>query len=91
MSAEAWPTEAAATAAVDAAARKLWDMQRVMLPPSMGDMVYADLAPMRKNDLRRAVLDVVWAALYSLPDPRYIAWEEGRAAGPDTINPYKEA
>jgi len=73
---EAWPTEDLATKAVDAAARS--EYERVAEP---GSMPWEDVPATIKLALRQHCLPIVWAALQNLPDPRYAAWEEGRAAG----------
>lgn len=84
MSAEAWPTEAAATAAVEAAARKVYEISvanhREVAPPDTQFAEYDDLDPMLKLAYREAALPTVWAALQALPDPRHAAWEQGYIA-----------
>lgn len=100
MSAETWPTEAAATAAVDAAARaaarEFWATQTEGAEDAPN---FDDLTPIQKLALREAVLVPVWAALQALPDPRSAAWEVGHAtaceeSGSDCldyhVNPYRE-
>ena len=76
---ESWPTEEAATKAVNAAAREVYERLR---QARMGDAPTWDVldAP-TKLPFREAVLPTVWAALTALPDPRYAAWEEGYAGG----------
>lgn len=61
------PSEAEATIAVDAAARKAWDLQR----EALRDQGYATpefdaLAPAERLRVREQVLPLVWAALESL-------------------------
>ena len=74
--AEAWPTEDLATKAVDAAAKDLFERSN---PKALTP--WAELDAGIKLEIRQAVLPIVWAALTDLPDPRYAAFEEGRAAG----------
>lgn len=74
MSAEQWPTEAAATAAVEALAEKLFSGQR----PGQS---WADADPLVKHHIRESVLPLVWDVINVLPDPRHAAWEEGWSAG----------
>lgn len=67
------PSEAEAIIAVDAAARKAWDLQRVALR----DQGYATpefdaLAPAEKLRVREQVLPLVWAALEAIARPRDI-------------------
>lgn len=85
MNAEAWPTEAAATAAVEAAAKKAYDMEvevrRHAFPPGVIFREWEQIEPAQKIRLRVAVLPLVWAALGAVPDPRHVAWAEGREAG----------
>lgn len=64
------PSEAEATIAVDAAARKAWDLQR----EALRDQGYATpefdaLAPAEKLRVREQVLPFVWAALEALERP----------------------
>lgn len=66
-------SEAEATIAVDAAARKAWDLQRVELR----DQGYATpewdaLAPTQQLRVREQVLPLVWAALEAVAKPRDI-------------------
>lgn len=73
------PSEAEATIAVDAAARKAWDLRRAALR----DQGYATpefdaLGPGEKLRVREQVLPLVWAALESLERP---------AAAPEHIRP----
>ena len=97
---EAWPTEHLATRAVDAAARKAFERYRASAEATK-DLDWEDLAPTTHLRFREVVLPVAWAALTSLPDPRYAAWLEGHAAGladsnrwydgildQDAVNPY---
>lgn len=83
--AEPWPTEDAATKAVDAAARRAWEVdvakRRTVFPPGMKFPDFDDLEPTQKLEIRNAVLPLVWAALTALPDPRYAAFEQGAEAG----------
>lgn len=95
MGAEAWPTEAAATAAVDAAARKAWDDVRGALTPSLSRTEFDDLPVERRLEIRNGVLGMVWAALEALPDPRHAAWQQGHdtaydihPGNPAATNPY---
>lgn len=85
MSAEAWPTEVAATAAVEAAARKTYEdgiAARAQVYPDGVELTsWDDLHAVGKLEVRNAVLPIVWAALAALPDPRYAVFEEGYAAG----------
>lgn len=104
MTAEAWPTEDAATRAVDAAARKIYEIsvanQREITDPEVQFAEFDDLDPALKLAYREAALPAVWAALEDLPDPRRTAWELGYSSGfrsgadldrtePD--NPYPES
>lgn len=77
--AEAWPTEDLATKAVDAGARASYERAVANYADEVPS--WADLDPIQKLALRESVLPLIWAALTDLPDPRYAAWEEGRAAG----------
>lgn len=96
MSAEPWPTEDAATKAVDAAARAYYDEQikarREVFPPSAVFPTFDELEPEVRLGLREGVLPLVWAAVAALPDPRYATWTEGVIAGGNgldtTDNPY---
>lgn len=76
---EAWPTEDLATKAVDKAARTAYERSVANYAAEVPD--WDDLPATTKLDIRQSVLPLVWAALTGLPDPRYAAWEEGRAAG----------
>lgn len=82
---EQWPTEAAATAAVDAVAKKMYEQQAESAGYDLPSWEDAD--PMVQLRAREAVLPLVWQVIAALPDPRYVAWEEGNAAG-DVDNPY---
>lgn len=100
--AEAWPTEAAATAGVEAAARRVYFRQHGDNPQAPA---WEDLSATTKLEYRDAVLGIVWAALEALPDPRREAWIHGyvggysdggfdaAGAGPHdyATNPYEEA
>lgn len=86
MTAEAWPTEDAATKAVDAAARKAYEDRVARLRRRIPEKVQAELGPRTEwvdlppeiaLDWREQVLPIVWAALEALPDPRRAAWELG--------------
>ena len=81
----AWPRESDATVAVEAAARKIYEISvanhREIAPTGTQFAEYDDLDPMLKLSYREAALPAVWAALSALPDPRHGAWEEGYAAG----------
>ena len=86
MSAEAWPTEAAATKAVDAAARRAFEDSRRETAEATGIPLerYADwddIGKVVQRQWRERVLSTVWAALSSLPDPRHTAWTLGYVAG----------
>lgn len=81
MAAEAWPTEDLATKAVDAAARDAFE--RFKEADGGITLDWDDLDAVTKLRFRESVLPIVWAALTSLPDPRYAAWEEGKIAGAD--------
>lgn len=87
MSADkSWPTEDLATKAVDTAARAAFEFQRVESAKSTGIPAerYSDwdgIGRVVQLQWRQQVLPIVWAALTDLPDPRYAAFEEGRAAG----------
>ena len=81
---EAWPTEDAATKAVDAAARVQWEniRQAYAMDPHPQFLPEFDLLPAAKRlEVRQTVLPTIWEALKALPDPRYAAWAEGYAAG----------
>jgi hypothetical protein len=87
---EPWPTEEAATAAVDAVARKVYEQQ---FPPGSQFPTFDELPANDKVTVRNSVLPLVWTALEALPDPRYAAWEQGLQAGISTTsaqfsNPY---
>lgn len=73
MTDKAWPREADATMAVEAAAKAYYDS--VSKAPDAP--AWDDLDVMVKLDVRNAVLSVVWAALKALPDPRHGAFLEG--------------
>lgn len=67
------PSEAEATIAVDAAARKAWDLQR----EALRDQGYATpefdaLAPTEQLRVREQVLPLVWAALEATTRPRHV-------------------
>lgn len=90
MTAEAWPTEDAATRAVDGAARKAYEDRAARLRRRIPEKVQAELGPRTEwvdlppeiaIDWREQVLPIVWAALEALPDPRHGAWTEGYHAG----------
>lgn len=86
MTAEKWPTEAAATAAVDVAARKAHEIEltrvRGLIPPTQHHLLpeWEQLGSMDQLALRERVLPLVWAALEALPDPRFGAWQAGKNA-----------
>lgn len=82
MSVEAWPTEEAATVAVDVAARKVFEAQRPDIP-GVPQVEWEHLSPTVKLGIRESVLPIIWAALAALPDPRYAAWIEGFEEGSD--------
>lgn len=79
--AEAWPREADATVAVEAAARKTYEdgmaARAEVYPEGTQFTPWDDLGPVGKLEVRNAVLPIVWAALAALPDPRHEAWAEG--------------
>lgn len=91
-----WVNEAAMTAALDAAARKAWELsceeRAKSYPPGTRFPDYDELLPMAKHRFAEQVMPIVWAALSALPDPRYAVWEEGYVAGvasPEAdTNPY---
>lgn len=56
------PSEHEATVAVDAAARRLYDLA--------GGTAFDALSAEAKRQLKQQVLDVVWAALEAIPDRR---------------------
>jgi len=72
-----------ATVAVDAAARRAFeigreDAARLLLPSEQAKLSqWDDLPPLLKNQWRDGVLHIVWAALEALPEPRRNAWLEG--------------
>jgi hypothetical protein len=94
-------SEQEATAAVTAAARKLFEDQAAVLldvpveelPPTAR---FDARPPLEQNHYRETVLPIVWAALEALPDPRRGAWFEGYHAGTllgvghDDACPYSE-
>ena len=79
MSDQAWPTEDMGTKAVEAAARTYYERSVA----NYADQVptWDQLSMVDRRNLKDVVLPIVWAALTALPDPRYAAFEEGRAAG----------
>jgi hypothetical protein len=79
--AESWPTEDAATGAVDAAARDAWTRFAATKSWDGNPPGFDDLDATVQLQFREVVLPAVWAALTALPDPRYAAWEQGRTAG----------
>lgn len=85
MSAEPWPTEEAATKAVEAAARKVYETDlensRQVFPPGVVFATWEQLSPNKRLEIRQQVLPVVWAALEALSDPRHAAWANGYHAG----------
>lgn len=86
MSAEAWPTEAAATAAVEAVARKAYEDQRraTVEETRIAIELFPDwdhIGPVVQLQWRERVLPLVWATIAALPDPRFATWTEGYAAG----------
>lgn len=84
-------------AAVEAAARNLWERQRGSLSPS-ANKPWEDLHPMAQLGLRENVLSIVVAALEAVePVMKHEAWAEGHDAGPESHalfcecpNPYPE-
>lgn len=98
MTAEAWPTEDAATKAVDAAARAAYEAgvkaRREVFPPSATFPEFDELSANEKVTVKNGVLPWVWAALEALPDPRHGAWVEGLYCslrhGYEDDNPYPE-
>lgn len=77
--AEPWPTEDAATKAVDAAARDAYERYRRTLAPREAPE-FDELEANVRLHFREVVLPTVWAALTALPDPRYAAFEQGAAS-----------
>lgn len=79
----AWPTEEAATKAVDAAARRVHQDWADEILEKLGATVqpFDEMPPAEQLPFRESVLPVVWAALTALPDPRYAAYEHGFADG----------
>lgn len=83
---EAWPTEAAATAAVEAVARKAFEDARTETAEATKIPIerYADwehAGAVVQLQWRQRVLPLVWATIEALPDPRYLVFEEGYEAG----------
>lgn len=67
------PTEGEATIAVDAAARKAWDLHRAELrEQGFATPEFDDLGPSERLRIRNQVLPLVWAALEVLPRPSEI-------------------
>lgn len=67
------PTEAEATIAVEAAARKAWNLQRAELRDrGFPSPEFDHLDPMQQHRIREQVLLLVWAALEVLPRPSEI-------------------
>lgn len=84
MPENSWPTEDAATKAVDAAARKAHEESRREVAeatriPIERYSTWDEAGPIVQNQWRQRVLPIVWAALTALTDPRYPAWNEGYA------------
>lgn len=84
--AETWPTEDAATKAVDAVARKAFDEARQATAEATRIPIekYADwdnAGPVVQLQWRERVLPLVWATIEALPDPRHGAWVEGYTDG----------
>lgn len=82
---EAWPTEAAATKAVEAVARKAFEDSRAEVARQTGidsDLYpsWDDAGPVIQHQWRDRVLPLVWATIEALPDPRHAAWAEGAAS-----------
>lgn len=95
MSAEQWPTEDAATKAVDAAAKNFFERAvKAQGGDPDGVDAWENQEPTIKNVWRQQVLPIVWAALQALPDPRSTAWLQGLYAGLrggyEDDNPYEE-
>lgn len=81
------PSEGEATIAVDAAARKAWDLQRAELRDrGFPSPEFDDLDPMERHRIRNQVLPLVWAALEVLPRPSEI-----RNQVAESIEAYAEA
>lgn len=67
------PSEAEATLAVDAAARKAWDLHRIELrDQGFATPDFDALGPAEKLRVREQVLPLVWAALEAIARPRDI-------------------
>ena len=67
------PTEGESTIAVDAAARKAWDLHRAELrDQGFATPEFDDLGPAERLRIREQVLPLVWAALEVLPRPSEI-------------------
>jgi len=83
-----WPTSAAATAALKAAARKAYENPDPEFPD------YDDLPEPVRRQVEEDLLPLIWAALQAVSDPRYAAWEQGYSKGSsaiwngETTNPY---
>ncbi|HXH77335.1 hypothetical protein [Nocardioides sp.] len=81
------PTEGEATVAVDAAARKAWDLQRAQLrDQGFPSPEFDDLDPMQQLQIRQQVLPIVWAALEAIPRPSEI-----RAQVAESIEAYADS
>lgn len=78
---EPWPTEAAATAAVKAAAIKAYENAMKAGGDIVGAPDYDDLPEPTRRQVEEDLLPLVWAALQAIPDPRYAAWEQGLYCG----------
>lgn len=82
---DTWPREGDATVAVDAAARKAFENMMAerakAYPEGVVMPTWDDLDATDKLKVREGVLDIVWAALSALPDPRHMTWLEGLYCG----------
>ena len=92
--AEAWPTEAMSTAAVEAAAKSHYE-NMLKAHPGAEWLVWEDVHPVEKRNFKESILPLIWAALQALPDPRAAAWDEGFNNDYEgdgwPPNPYREA
>jgi hypothetical protein len=75
---EPWPTEAAATVAVEAIARKAYENIAGAFP---GYPTWEQAEVALKHKTREQVMPIAWSVLEALPDPRRAAWAEGHAQG----------
>ena len=84
------PTEHEGTVAVDAAARKFWELQERAIHEQTNGAVtgpsWEQLNHLKRNEVRQHVLPLVWAALEALPDRRADAWDEGWRAAAEVVD-----